>query len=192
MPVNEDLAILIQEMDANVSHLETITAGLNAEQLNWRPHAGEWSIGECIVHLNVVNAGDLTPLREAIEKGRARGLTGEGPFQYGMPSRKFVASMELPVKRKLKAPKMYVPPPGADPVAAVAEYRRVSAELRRLALSAGGLHLARVKTKLPALPAFLRWCVRMPLGARLALITTHDRRHLWQAEQVRLHTEFPA
>ena len=191
MPVSEDLAIVIQELDANVSHLETITAGLSREQFNWRPEPGQWSIGECVNHLNIVNSADLAPLREAIELGRARGRMGEGPFQYGVLSRKFIADMEAPVKRRFKAPKSYLPPPDAEPRSTIDEYRRISMELRRLALSADGLHLRRVKTTLPVLPPALRWLVRMPLGARLALLTTHDRRHLWQAEQVRLNERFP-
>lgn len=192
MPIDEDLAILIQEIDANLSHLETITARLTAEQFNWRPAPGRWSIGECITHLNIVNALDLAPLSEAIEHGRARGQLGQGPFHYGFFSRKFIASMELPSTRKIKAPKIYIPPPDCDPDQAIGDYTRISAGLRRLALSANGLHLARVKTAMPALPPALRWLVRMPLGARLTVITVHDRRHLWQAEQVRNHPEFPA
>src|SRR5262249_12800125 len=151
MPVNEDLAILIQEIDANLSHLETITARLSREQFNWRPEPEQWSIAQCVTHLNIVNSGDLAPLANAIEQGRSSGQLGEGPFQYGFLSRKFVASMDLPIKRKFKAPKSYVPPPDADPADAIGEYRRISGELRRLALSANGLDLARVKTKLPAL-----------------------------------------
>jgi hypothetical protein len=191
MAMSEDLAILIVEMDSNASHLESITAGLSREQFNWRPEAGRWSIGECVSHLNIVNAGDIAPIGAAIESGRARGLTGEGPFQYGFLAKKFIAGMYLPVKKKFKAPKTYVPPNDSDPKGAIAEYARVAAELRKLAVSANGLNLARVKTEMPALPAALRPFVKMALGARLTLITTHDRRHLWQAEQVRNHPEFP-
>ncbi len=191
MAMNEDLAILIAEMDANVSHLESITLGLSREQFNWRPETGRWSIGQCISHLNIVKGGDITPLRAAIENGRTRGLTGAGPFRYGSLSTKFIASMDLPVKRKSKAPRIYVPPVDAEPESTIAEFARVSAELRKLAVSANGLDLARVKTEMPALPALLRPFVRMALGARLTLITTHDRRHLWQAEQVRSHGQFP-
>lgn len=191
MAVNEDLAILIQEIDANLSHLEGITIRLSREQFNWRPLPGRWSIGECIGHLNVVNFNDLAPIREAIESGRRRGLIGEGPYKYGFLSDKFVASMDLPIKRKHKAPKLYVPPANADPAPTVAEYRRLSTELRKLALAANGLDLARVKTDMPALPPLVRRFLQMPLGARLTMITTHDRRHLWQAEQVRNAPQFP-
>ena len=71
------------------------------------------------------------------------------------------------------------------------EHNHDSAEMRRLAQSAAGLDLARVKSTLPALPALLRVIVKMPLGARFELIAAHDRRHLWQAEQVRNHPDFP-
>ena len=192
MAMNEDLGILIAEFDANVSHLESITVGLSREQFNWRPAEGAWSIGECISHLNIVNAGHIVPLRSAIESGRASGITGAGPYHYGFLSAKFIANMAPPAKKKFKAPKAYLPPADADPAATIAEYRRVSAELRKLAASADGLDLARVKTDLPALPALLRTFVKMPLGARLTLIAAHDSRHLWQAEQVRNHPQFPA
>lgn len=50
---------------------------------------------------------------------------------------------------------------------------------------ADGLDLARAKTRWP-----FKW-TKMPLGALLTHMTTHDRRHLWQAEQVRNDSYFP-
>ncbi|MDP9112812.1 MAG: DinB family protein [Acidobacteriota bacterium] len=188
--MTNDLAVLITEIDANLSHAESLAAGLSHSQFNWRPGAASWSIGQCVSHLNLVNGQDLAPLRAAIERGKSRQLLGDGPFTYGFLSRKFVAGMEPPVKRKFKAPRTYLPPQDCDPQTTLAEFRRLSKELRTLAQSASGLHLARVKTALPALPPLLRTFVKMPLGARLEAITAHDRRHLWQAEAVRNHSEF--
>jgi DinB superfamily len=189
--LGNDLAVLITEIDANVSHAESLAQGLSHQQFNWRPEPGRWSIGQCLAHLNTVDGQDLAPVRAAVDDGRSRQVTGSGPFTYGLLSRKFIASMERPVRRKSQAPKRYVPPAEADPQDTLAEYRRISVEMRRLAQSAAGLDLARVKSTLPALPALLRAVVKMPLGARFELITAHDRRHLWQAEQVRNHPDFP-
>ena len=191
MALTEDIAMLIVEIEANVSHLESLTYGLSDEQFNWKPEAGSWSIAECITHLNIANGNDLAPLQAAITKGRANNRTGEGPFTYGFLSRKFVATMEPGGKRKIKAPSMYIPPAQAGKEETVKEYRRVAAELRKLCRSADGLHLARIKTAMPGLPPALRPFVKMPLGARLTLITVHDRRHLTQAERVRGHADFP-
>ena len=183
--------MLIVEIEANVSHMESLTHGLSDHQFNWRPEPGGWSIAECITHINIANGGDLEPLEAAIAKGRAGNRMGEGPFTYGFLSKKFVATMEPGGKRKIKAPRLYVPPSRAGKDEAIQEYRRIAGKLRRLTRSADGLHLARIKTSMPALPSLLRPFVKMPLGARLHLITAHDRRHLTQAERVRHHPEFP-
>lgn len=192
MPLDADIAMLVTEIDANLSHAESITHGLTRDQFAWRPEPGRWSIGECFAHLNATNNVSLPAIAEGIAQGRAAGKTGRGPFQYGFVSRKFIASQEPPVKRKFKAPKAFLPGSEVDPDATMAEYRRISGELKRLTRDADGLHLARVKITLPALPAVLRAIVRMPLGGQLLLTTTHDRRHLWQAEQVRRDSTFPA
>jgi hypothetical protein len=176
---------LIAGLDANLRRAEALVAGMSREQFNWHPGPGRWSVAQCLTHLNVVNGQDLVTIGEAIASARERGLLGAPPFRYGWLSRKFVASMEPPVRSRMKAPKGYTPPPEAEPHPTLAEYTRIAAELRRLILSAEGVDLARAKTTLPALPRLLRSILRMPLGARFELILAHDRRHLWQGEQVR-------
>ncbi|HVO98191.1 MAG TPA: DinB family protein [Bryobacteraceae bacterium] len=192
MPLDPEIAVLITEIDANLSHLESITHGLTPEQFQWSPGPGRWSIAQCIAHLNVANRTSLPAVEEGIAAGRAKGITGAGPFRYGFIATRFAASQEPPATRKFRAPKVFLPPPKIDMASELAEYRRLSAELKRLTRSADGLHLARIKTKMLALPPALRAIVRMPLGGQLHLTTTHDRRHLWQAEQVRNDPAFPA
>lgn len=189
MPLDPDIAMLIVEIDANLSHAESITHGLTPEQFQWRPQPGSWSIGECFAHLNVTNSFALAAIEKGIAKGRHK--KGEGPFQYGFLVRKFIASQEPPATRKFKAPKVFLPPPAIELDTTVAEYRRISNELKRLTKEANGLHLARVKVEMTALHVALRHFVKMPLGGQLLLTTTHDRRHLWQAEQVRNDPSFP-
>jgi DinB superfamily len=191
MPLDPEIAMLIIEIDANLSHAESITHGLTREQFQWRPAPGRWSIGECFAHLNATNKFTLGAVEAGIAKGRASGKTGQGPFQYGFASRKFIASQEPPVTKKFTAPKAFLPSADIDLDSTFAEYRRISGELRRLTRDADGLHLARVKVKMLALPAVLRAIVRISLGAQLLLTTTHDRRHLWQAQQVRDDPAFP-
>ncbi len=190
MPLDPDIAMLVVEIDANLSHAESITHGLTAEQWKWRPATDQWSIGQCLAHLNLTNSFTLRAVETGIAQGRSK--TGQGPFHYGFFTRKFIASQEPPAAKKFKAPKVFLPPADPDRESTLAEYRRASAEFKRLTREADGLHLSRVKVKMLALPAILRAVVRLPLGGQLHLTTTHDRRHLWQAEQVRNHPNFPA
>ena len=195
-PLGNDLAVLITEIHANVSHAESLTFGLSDQQFNWQPESGGWSIGQNLAHLNIVNGLDLAPIRAAIANGHARHVTGEGPFAYGMLVRRFVAGMEPlgsspSANRKFKAPMKYGPPNQNDVAETLAEYQRIATTMRELAQSAAGLNLARVRTPILALPAWLQGVYKMPLGARLAALAAHDRRHLWQAELVRQLPAFP-
>src|ERR1700682_6344533 len=77
-----------------------LSAPLNDDQFNWRPSPKQWSISECLTHLNVADALDGPAIRDAIEAGRAAGLTGKGPFHYGLLSRTFISFSRPPVKLK--------------------------------------------------------------------------------------------
>jgi hypothetical protein len=51
---------------------------------------------------------------------------------------------------------------------------------------ADGLDLRRARRRSPILP-IMKWS----LGTMFALVLTHERRHIWQARQVRNEQRFP-
>jgi len=120
-----------------------------------------------------------------MERGRAAGMTGHGPFRYGFISRWFVGFMDAPPKFRVKAPKIYAPAPGLLKDRVVPEFLAIHQRMLELLTKANGLDLARIKVPSPAGP------FKMSLGQRLALLAAHDRRHLWQAWQVRKNRGFP-
>jgi hypothetical protein len=190
--LGKTMPALAAEIEANLAQVESLANGLSIGQFNWSPEPGKWSIGQNLAHLTTTNGPDVDSLRRGIEVGRAEGMTGKGPFYYSFFVRQFISSQEPPVKRKFKAPKYFEPPAEVEPVSLVAEYRRISEELQRLAREADGLHLDCVKVDLSAFPPLLRSVIRMPLGARFELLTAHDRRHIAQAGEVRRNSRFPA
>lgn len=162
-----------------------LTAPLEDAQFHWRPSGKRWSISECLVHLNLVDGLDLKMLGEEIERARAAGLTAQGPFHYGLLSRKIISFTEPPPKFRVKAPKIYVPPFGQPKEKVVPEFLSVHDRLLDLLSKSNGLDLARIRVPTP-IPR-----IKFSLGQRFALTTAHDRRHLWQAWQVRKHSSFP-
>jgi hypothetical protein len=183
---------LIEELKDYYEQFENIkedalelSAPLNDDQFNWRPSLKQWSISECLAHLNVVDGLDVPAIRDAIEKGRASGLTGKGPFRYGFLSRRFVRLSEPPVKFKFKAPKVYRPPSNEPKDKVVAEFIAIHDQLLELIVKSSGLDLARIKVGSPV-PY-----VKFSLGQRFALLTAHGRRHLRQAWEVRRQPSFP-
>ena len=174
---------LLDDNTANIEKAKSLTAGLSAAQMSWRPQAGKWSIAQNLAHLNFGYPG-LDTIASSIAAARAKGILGNGPFRYGWLSTWIMNSQEPPPKRKFKTAKVNTPSPDVDADKALADYFRYTARLAELIQKADGLDLARAKT--PFGP--LKW---FPLGALLTHMTTHDRRHLWQAEQVRNDPNFP-
>jgi hypothetical protein len=174
---------LLDDNNANIEKAKSLTAGLSAAQMSWRPHPGKWSIAQNLDHLNH-SARGLDTIASSIAAARAKGIVGNGPFRYGWLTSWIMKSQEPPPKRKYKTHKSNAPSPDVDAAKALADYLRNTARLGELIQKADGLDLARAKT--PFGP--LKW---FPLGALLTHITTHDRRHLWQAEQVRNDPNFP-
>jgi hypothetical protein len=163
-----------------------LSAPLSDSQFNWRPAPKKWSISECLAHVNILDGLDVPAIRDAIEAGRAAGLTGKGPFRYGYLSRSFVRFSEPPVKLKFKAPKVYQPPPGQPKDPVVAEFIAIHDQLLELVSKSNGLDLALVKVGATPFPR-----LRFSLGQRFALLAAHDRRHLRQAWEVRRQPDFP-
>jgi len=162
---------LLDENTANIEKAKSLTAGLSAAQMNWRPQPGKWSIAQNLAHLNF-GYQYFDTLASSIAAARAKGIIGNGPFRYGWLSSWIMRSA-----------KRFTPPPDVDAAKAIADYLRMTARLTELIQEADGLDLARAKTPF--------WWFKMPLGALLTHVITDNRRHLWQAEQVRNDPNFP-
>lgn len=198
--LHPDIVRFSQEIADTLAQWESLCAGrpsaqasavvraepLSETQFNWSPELGRWSIAQNLAHLNTVNGLDLTPITEVVAHARLHNIRGDGPYKYSWLNNYFIRSMEPPVTKKFKAPKAYVPPPDAPLAATLDEYRRITNAILDQIRLANGLDLKRAKTIMPAMRL-----LKMPLGARFAVLCAHDRRHLWAARNIRNRPNFP-
>ena len=177
-----ELQSMLDQVEAIKLEGQAVTAGLSEAQFNWRPCKDSWSIAECLEHLNVGVTKTLPAFDRAIAQGRAQGKTAPGPFRYGWFSRWMAGSMEPPPKWRMKSPRIMRIPAGKTYRAAeiIPQFAVVRDQLAERVRQADGLDLARVRTISP-----VNSLLRLPLGAYFNFILAHDRRHLWQARQVR-------
>jgi hypothetical protein len=180
------LESLCRQFEAIRKDADDLVAALDDQQLRWRPAPGVWSMIDCFAHLNVVNRLDLNPFFNIIRKGKAGNVTAVGPFQWKAWERWFIYTVEPPFRMKVKAPKVYVPPPDPEIKETLLEFQQIHNDLDYLLRDADGLDLR----KLQVISPVSKW-IKMSLGARFDLMAAHDRRHLWQARQVRERTDFP-
>jgi DinB superfamily len=164
-----------------------LMSGLSDAQFNWQPAAARWSMAGCFDHLNKSAAQLFIPRIDAtIARAVAQSLKSEGPFAYSAFERWCVRTNDAPARMRFKAPRRVQPAPqrGLDDVRR--EFVQWQDALAERLKKSDGLDLRRAKEKSP-LP-FVKWS----LGIFVQLMIAHERRHIWQARQIRQNPAFPA
>ena len=163
-----------------------LLGGLTERQFNWRAEPGRWSIAECIAHLNVTGQAYLPALDRGIREARAAGRTGTGPFRHTLLGKLVVSTMEPPAKFKFKAPKLFAPQPEHLLSAVASAFETLQDQFIKRLHAANGLDLGRVRITSPVYTFF-----KVSLGQVFQLNAAHERRHLYQARQVKADPNFP-
>ncbi len=176
-----------RELSVNRETAQALFDGLSPEQLAWRPTDEQWSLADICGHLATTAELYVTELDVAIARGHSDAAYSERPFQGTILSRLVVWTMEPPVRVRMRSPRDLRPNPSEAPTDARHRYHVAQRNLEIRMERAAGLDLAHVRVRLPELRQ-----VRLSLGAVLALLLAHERRHLWQATIVRRLPGFPA
>lgn len=184
--LNAELERLVYQVKVVREEAEGLFWGLTDDQFNWTPAPGRWSMAQCFDHLNVTNRKMIESIEAASRQGRAAGKLSDGPFVYGFLARWFLNTLQPPVKRKFGAPAKFQPGARKSLSETKAEWERVHDKVVELIHGSNGLDLAKIKVPSPA----ASW-LKYPLGAAFWVLTTHDKRHLWQARNVRNEKAFP-
>ncbi|HTM51489.1 MAG TPA: DinB family protein [Bryobacteraceae bacterium] len=181
-----ELANYLVQIESVESDAGGLTGGLSGQQLEWRPPSGKWSMAQNIGHLNAAGWLIVPRIEASLRGAREKGLLGRGPFRHGALGNFVVGLTEPPPRTKFRAPKTMIPP-SEPPEQTLAEFFRLQERVRELIREANGVDLARAKVGSPIVEWF-----KLTLGQTFALIAGHERRHLWQARQVRDDPQFPA
>jgi hypothetical protein len=175
-----------RQVAAIESDAQDVVGGLIVAEMNWRPAQFGWSIGECIEHLNLMGRCFLRAIEAAVDEALAQGWRHTGPFHYGKFEAWWVNHTEPNAMIRFKTPKAFAPAPGIYDRTVVEEFLMIQRELLELRDRADSIDLTKAKVRLPS-PRFLK----LSLGQTFALVLAHERRHLWQAWEVREKLELP-
>lgn len=186
--LNPELQHLHDQVMALKQEVEAATDGLTAAQLNWSPAPTQWSIAQCLDHLNLVGYMDLPLFEAAIDQLHAQNLRGDGPFRYSLWERWFIRILSPNPPFKIPVPPQFVPAESSEtPTDVVPRFLALQDALLRSLESANGYDLTRVKITSPVNRLF-----KLRLGAWYQAAVGHEQYHWLQAQAVRSHSDFPA
>jgi hypothetical protein len=179
-------AELVAELDRQSAQAQALAAGLSDAALNWQPNGGKgWSVLQCLDHLVIMNGKYVPVLRDAVANNEDQLEPRKEPIQpSGWITRWFISTEEPPPRIKLPAPKK-IAPPSQLTGAVVGEFCGLQKQLADFVREWGEADLGDLKVKDPLFP------LTLTADTQLLVITHHNRRHLWQAENVKKNARFP-
>jgi hypothetical protein len=182
-PYPEDLQAILNELDRTDAEARNLVSKLTEAQLNWQPGGGTgWSVAQCLDHLTQSTVLYTPALQASVRKAKAKAFLEHTrkPIQPPWLGRWFIRDLEPPPKRKFKSPKKARPATQQLNSANVLKaFLAAHDQVRAVIEEARELDLNRIRFRNPFL-RFLPWTV----GTGLLILGAHDRRHLWQAQQV--------
>ncbi len=177
----------IAELGRQSAQARTLTGGLDETSLNWQPNGGKgWSVAQCLDHLVIMNAIYVKALQAAVENNRDQLEPRKNLIQpSGWFTRFFIGFEEPPPKLKLPAPRK-IAPPSQLTSAILREFEGVQNQLVEFMRQWGDTDLGDLRVRDPLFP------MHLTVDTELLIVAAHNRRHLWQAEQVKATAGFPS
>src|SRR5437588_10142924 len=183
-PTNGELRSLLEDMKAVADDAQKVFGGLTPAQLNWKPSAEQWSVGQCFEHLIKTNRG-LFPTLEASARGERR----SGLWERVSPLSGFFGRLvlrSLASKRKFPAPSALKPSSSDVDAGVIEQFVGHQGELAGLVRANEGTDLkGTIVTS--AISPFVTYSM---LDA-CRIVVAHERRHFAQARRVTENEGFP-
>lgn len=175
----------VAELERQSAQAQTLAMGLSDAALNWQPNDGKsWSVAQCLDHLTIMNAIYLKALQATVESNRDQLEPRKVPIQAsGWLTRLVVSFEEPPPKIKLPAPRK-ISPPSNLPQAVISDFQTLQKQLAVFVREWGEADLGDLRVKDPLFP------LHLTVDTELLIIAAHNRRHLWQAENVKRNAGF--
>jgi hypothetical protein len=175
----------IKAFNNNLLRIENTFVSVSENQLNWKPDAENWSIGECINHLTITNAKYFHNMDNVTIKSKV--ITKDDySYEQSFTGKLLTKAVDPLNVKKIKTFKVFNPTLSSIPSSIVDEYKLTARKLIELINLLKGVNLKKTKFSSP-----VNKLIRMNLGDPLIFIPRHDERHLNQAEQIMKHKEFP-
>ena len=180
-----DLPTLIAEADLVATQAKSTFGHLTASQLNWKPSAERWSVGQCFDHLLTSHKGYL-PIVESVLAGKKPTFWERMPGIPGLAGKLMINSLDPATTRKIKAPKSFEPAQSDIPPAVIDDFVAQQHAIVEKMKATAHLNLEKIVISSPALAA-----ITYSLMDAYRIIVVHEHRHFQQAKRVTEEAGFP-
>jgi DinB superfamily len=177
---------LVAELRTVAEEASKVFGGLSPAQLNWKPSAEQWSVGQCFDHLIISNR-PYVPIFEEILAGRRRQRLWERmPLLPRLFGTLLINTLRPDSGRRAKARPAFYPSSSHIAPAIIATFLEQQERLLGLMEASRGLDLDGITIRSPV----FRF-VTYSLMDACRIIVVHEQNHFAQATRVMKSHEFP-
>lgn len=181
-------AALLHQLEEDIRLLQHITEqefrNLTDYQLLYTPSSDQWSIAQCLEHLNSYGQYYLPRIEHVIQTGEQQTMSAKAVFSSGWLGHYFAQSMKPgadgSIGLKMKAVKNHSPIRQLDARAVLAEFSGQQTQLVHLLRRAKQVDIGRLR-----IPISIASWIRLSLGDTFRFLIAHEQRHVLQAQKVR-------
>lgn len=184
---NGELNGLVAELQVVAADASKVFGGLSATQLNWKPSAEQWSVGQCFDHLIVTNRC-FFPDMERVASGKYRSsLWGRVSPLSGFFGRLILKALDPEKGRRTKAPRVFEPARSDVAADVIKSFAAHQEELSTKMRATAAADLRGLKVTSPVSPV-----ATYSLLDAYRIVVAHERKHFEQARRVTQSGGFPA
>lgn len=164
--IEQDLCRLVTNLKETQFHAASLTGG--------------WSVAYCIEHLTLTGHAFLPKWDLALKEAPGQAHRRSGPFPYRWWHRLMLAASEPPYRIRTRTAWAFTPCSRQSIEETLRHFSLMHRELACRIERSTDVDAGRTRVQSP----FISW-ISYPLGFSFDLALAHERRHLWQAWQVR-------
>lgn len=180
--MHRQLEAIVAQLQAARGRLHALADRTSADRWARRADPNRWSVGECVVHLNLTSEAYLPLIRGVL--GDASLPPHAGSYRrdaFGFLLGYLVGPVPKVMRRRMRfaTPASFVPKGDAPKETTLAEFDRLQGELIVLARASEGkaIHRARITSPFDARATY-------SVYSAFTIIPRHQQRHIIQAEEV--------
>ena len=177
----------VAELEPIAEEARRVFGRLTPAQLNWKPSAEQWSVGQCFDHLIVTNSTFFRDM-ERVAAGTYRGsLWGRVSPLSGFFGRYIIGALDPSKGKKIKAPLAFLPASSDVDAEVIERFAGNLSEVAARMRATEGVDLRRTVITSPAMAL-----VTYSLFDVYRIFVAHARSHFEQARRVTRAEGFPA
>jgi hypothetical protein len=185
--MSSDLAGVVKQIETIAVDAERVFGSLSPSQLNWKPGAERWSVGQCFDHLITTNQSYFPAFDSVIAGQKKSSVWQKLPLLPGVWGKLLIKYLDPASTRKIKAPKKFEPAQSDVKGSIIHDFVAQQATIAEKMRSTANLDPERIVITSPAAAV-----VTYSLMDAYRIIAVHERRHFQQAQRVTEESGFPA